>query len=137
MVAAEADRIKAARLERQTKHEHLRDLVRWLIASRFAGKHIRLADQLDVRAPWLSAYMTGANDKGGRLTGSQLNDWSCGLVDALCESSGRGWREAACGHCPHRTRELHDASGRVDLGLGARPVVPTIETVEMVPCAGI
>ena len=101
MVAAEADRIKAARLERQTKHEHLRDLVRWLIASRFAGKHIRLADQLDVRAPWLSAYMTGANDmKGGRLTGSQLNDCSCGLVDALCESSGRGWRDAACGHCP-------------------------------------
>ena len=60
-----------------------------------------------------------------------------GLADALCESSGRGWRDATCGHCPHRTRELHDASGRVDLGLGARPVVPTIETVEMVPCAGI
>ena len=48
---------------------------------------------------------------------------SCGLVDAVCETLC-----ALAGPlvlCPHGTRELRDASGRVGLlGLGARPVVP-------------
>jgi len=51
----------------------MRAHLRWLTATRFSGKQIRLADALRVDGPWLSRYMSGKGARGHQFDRSQLN----------------------------------------------------------------
>ena len=75
--------IDAVRRERQTRHERMRNLIRWLTATRFVGKQAQLAGQLNVTSPWLSNYMHGKNSKGAKLDDSQLNECVSTISHAL------------------------------------------------------
>eukprot|EP00966_Prymnesium_polylepis_P088109 2039090-Prymnesium_polylepis.1 len=68
--------------ERQTKHDRLRQHVKWLTATRFQGKQARLAEQLNVASRYLSEYMTGKK-KGGNLSLSQLATYHSNLMHYL------------------------------------------------------
>ena len=63
--------IDAARLDRMTKHDRIRNLLQWIVKSKLVSngsqircdKQIRLADALEVTGPWLSGYMNGKDGK--------------------------------------------------------------------------
>jgi hypothetical protein len=65
--------IDAARLERQTRHQRMRNQIRWLTRTRFFGKQAQLAGTLNVSSQWLSQYMTEKSSKGVKLDEQQLN----------------------------------------------------------------
>ena len=83
LATAEQAVIDAVRLERQTKHERMRHLLRWLTATQCSGKQICLADKLNVSPSWLSQYMNEKNSKGNRLDILELNKRFSSISHAL------------------------------------------------------
>ena len=71
-VAAAAD-VEAKRLERQLKHQVLREHLKWLVASRFKSQ-AQLADALTCTRQWLQQYLAGKNVHGQQLLPSQRHE---------------------------------------------------------------
>ena len=61
----------------------MREHLKWLVAARFGGKQMKLADALGVDSPWLTRYMTGRSDKGKDLNSLQLNDRHSSIIHYL------------------------------------------------------
>ena len=80
----EQERVDAIRVERQTRHERMRALLRWLMMTRFNGKQIRLADALNVSGVWLNQYMKGTSGHTKPLSPQQLTDRHSALLRYLC-----------------------------------------------------
>ena len=61
----------------------MREHLKWLVAARFGGKQIKLADALRVDSPWLSRYLTGRSKHAKDLDSRQLNDYHSSIIHYL------------------------------------------------------